>query len=88
MVFEIVQIPHDDASIRRYVEQYKAFRLLALKTDPDSFGSNYAREIAFTDETWYNRLANPQVNTFLAFQEDQVVCTVSIAGPLPCTPEE
>ena len=88
MPFEIVQVPRDDASIRLYVEQYKTFRLLALKTDPDSFGSSYAREIAFTNETWYNRLANPQVTTFLAFQEGQVVCTVSIAGPLPCTPEE
>ncbi|PMD48491.1 acyl-CoA N-acyltransferase [Hyaloscypha variabilis F] len=88
MPFEIVQIPRDDASIRLYVEQYKAFRLLALKTDPDSFGSTYAREIAFTEDTWYKRLANPQVTTFLAFQEGQVVCTVSIAGPLPCTPEE
>ncbi|KAE9376987.1 acyl-CoA N-acyltransferase [Stipitochalara longipes BDJ] len=88
MPFEIVQIPRDDASIRLYVEQYKAFRLLALKTDPDAFGSNYAREIAFTDDIWYKRLANPQVTTFLAFQDDRVVCTVSIAGPLPCTPEE
>jgi hypothetical protein len=88
MPFEIIQIPRDDASIRLHVERYKTFRLLALKTDPDAFGSTYSREVAFTEDVWYNRLANPQVQTFLALQSDQVVCTVSIAGPLPCTPEE
>jgi hypothetical protein len=88
MPFEIIQIPRDDESVRLYVERYKAFRLLALRTDPDAFGSTYAREIAFSDDVWYNRLANPKAATFLAFQSDEVVCTVTIAGPLPCTPEE
>jgi hypothetical protein len=88
MPFEIIQIPRDDESIRLYVEQYKAFRLLSLKTDPDAFGSTWEREIAFTDDTWYGRLANPKAATFLALQSDQVVCTITIAGPLPCTPEE
>jgi hypothetical protein len=88
MPFEIIQIPRDDASIRLYVERYKAFRLLALKTDPDAFGSNYASEAAFTDDVWYQRLANPQVTTFLALQSDHVVCMIGMFGPLPCTPEE
>lgn len=88
MLFQIIQIPRDDASVRLYVERYKAIRLLALKTDPDAFGSTYARENAFADDVWYNRLANPKAATFIALQADQVVCTVTIAGPLPCTPEE
>ena len=88
MPFEIIRVPRDDESIQLYVERYKDFRLLALKTDPDAFGSTYAREIAFTDDVWCSRLANPKVVTFLALQSDQVVCTISIAGPLPCTPEE
>jgi hypothetical protein len=88
MSFEIIQIPRDDEAIRLYLERHKAFRLLALKTDPDAFGSTFAREIAFTDDVWFNRLKNPQITTFLALRSDQVVCSISLGGPLPCTPEE
>jgi hypothetical protein len=88
MPFEIIQIPRDDEGVRLYVERFKSFRLLALKTNPDAFGSSYAREMAFTDDVWYNRLANPKAATFIAVQSDQIVCLLTIAGPLPCTPEE
>jgi hypothetical protein len=44
--------------------------------------------MAFTDDVWYNRLANPKAATFIAVQSDQIVCLLTIAGPLPCTPEE
>ncbi|KAH7330311.1 acyl-CoA N-acyltransferase [Rhexocercosporidium sp. MPI-PUGE-AT-0058] len=88
MAFEIIQIPHDDASIRLYVEQYKNFRLYSLKTAPECFGSTYAREIAFTDDVWYGRLANPEATTFVAMQSDRIVCTLTTIGPLPCTAEE
>lgn len=88
MPFEIVQIPRDDSSIRSYVEQYKTFRLLALKTNPEAFGSTYEREIAFSDDIWYGRLENPQATTFLVLQSNKVVCTLTTIGPLPCTVEE
>jgi hypothetical protein len=88
MSFEIIQIPRDDDGIRLYLERHKAFRLLALKTNPDNFGSTYAHEVAFTDEIWYSRLKNPQITTFLALRSDQVVSSLSLGGPLPCTPEE
>jgi len=88
MAFEILQIPRDDQSIHTYVERYKAFRLRALKTNPEAFGSTYAREIAFTDDIWYHRLANPKATTFVTLQSDKVVCTLTTIGPLPYTVEE
>ncbi|KUJ20547.1 uncharacterized protein LY89DRAFT_640184 [Mollisia scopiformis] len=88
MPYEIIQIPRDDESIRTWVEQCKAIRLYALKTAPEAFGSTYAREIAFTDEDWYNRLANPVATTCIAVQSNQIVCSLVGIGPLPCTPEE
>ncbi|KAF8867212.1 hypothetical protein BDZ45DRAFT_7149 [Acephala macrosclerotiorum] len=88
MTFEIVQIPHDDESVRTHVERYKTFRLYALKTAPNCFGSTYAREIAFTDDVWYNRLANPIATTFIAVRSDCIISTLTAMGPLPCAPEE
>lgn len=88
MAFEIIQIPRDDASIRSYVEQYKNFRLYSLKAAPECFGSTYAREIAFTDDVWYDRLANPKATTFVAMQSDRIVCTLTAIGPLPFLAEE
>jgi hypothetical protein len=88
MAFEIIQIPRDDEGIRTFVERYKDFRLLSLKVAPEAFGSTLERELAFTDETWYNRLANPQAVTFLALQGDRVVGSLTIVGPLPFSPDE
>lgn len=88
MAFEIVQIQKDDESIRLYVEQVKNFRLLSLKTSPESFGSTYARESAFTDDTWYQRLKNPQAHTFIALQSNQIVSFIVLVGPLPRDVEE
>jgi hypothetical protein len=88
MTFEIIQIPHDDEAIRKYVERYKEFRLLSLKLAPEAFGSTLERELAFTDETWYDRLANPQAVTFLALQGDRVLGMLTTVGPLPFSPEE
>lgn len=88
MAFEIIQIPHDDESVRAHVEQYKAFRLYSLKTAPNSFGSTYEREIAFTNDVWYNRLASPLATTFIAVQSDRIISTITAMGPLPWAPEE
>jgi hypothetical protein len=73
MAFEIVHIPHDDESVRSYVERFKAFRLLSLKIAPEAFGSTYAREITFTDDIWLDRLASPKANAFIALQSDQII---------------
>jgi ribosomal protein S18 acetylase RimI-like enzyme len=88
MAFEIIQIPKDDESIRRYVDQVKAFRLLSLQTSPESFLSTYARESAFTDDVWYERLSNPKAITFIAVQSGLIVSTIAVIGPLPYGPDE
>lgn len=88
MTFTIIQIPRDEGNIRRWAGQFKTFRLLSLRTAPEAFGSTYAREVAFSDNVWYNRMANPKATTFIALQEERVVCTLVAIGPLPCIPEE
>jgi len=88
MAFEVIQIPKDEESIRRYVDQVKAFRLLSLQTSPESFLSSYAREVAFTDDVWSERLRNPKAITFIAVQNDCIVSTIAVIGPLPYGPKE
>ena len=88
MAFEIIQIPKDDESIRRYVDQVKAFRLHSLQTSPEAFFSTYARESAFTDDVWYKRLSNPEAITFIAVQSDRIVSSIALIGPLPYGPGE
>lgn len=48
------------------IERYKTTRLTALQLDPSAFGSNYAREIQFTYETWLSRATNPLAKTFVS----------------------
>ena len=88
MDVDIIQIPRDDASVRAYVERYKAFRLLALQTAPEMFGSTYQRELAFSDEVWYTRLASLNATTFIATRADRVIGTITAVGPLSFRPEE
>jgi hypothetical protein len=59
-----------------------------MLTLPSSSGSNFAREGAFTDQKWYDRLANPRATTFLAIESDRTVGIITLMGPLPCTTEE
>lgn len=50
-------------------QTYRDVRLRALTTDPDAFGSNFARERAFDDARWIERAANP--GTFLWLPSEQ-----------------
>lgn len=86
MTFEIIHISGEDL-VRSFVEKYKEFRLLSLQVAPEAFASNYAREVDFSDEVWYERLANPNAATFFALQSSRIIGTVSILGPLPYGPE-
>jgi hypothetical protein len=63
--YRMIHIPHDEAGIRKYIDQYKTFRLLSLQLSPHAFASTYATEAAFNDEVWYERLSNPGANTFM-----------------------
>lgn len=42
--------------------EYKAIRLESLRDSPDSFGSTYEREIAFTEKQWKSRLRSKKDN--------------------------
>lgn len=80
--YSIIHVPHDETGIRKYLEDYKAFRLFSLKYAPEAFGSTYAREIAFEDNVWYERLRNPISNTFMAIREaGQLISTSTVVGP-------
>ncbi|KAI1423079.1 hypothetical protein F5Y12DRAFT_560302 [Xylaria sp. FL1777] len=86
--YKIIVIPADENGCRFYLEQYRPFRLASLQQDAHAFGSTYAREIAFDEETWLGRIRNPSVTTFVAVQSDtsnQVVASTSLIGPLPNT---
>lgn len=52
-------------------QSYQALRLRALQTDPESFGSTYEREVAFSVEMVQERIRQDE-NRFVlgAFQED------------------
>ncbi|KAF8548335.1 hypothetical protein OG21DRAFT_1479230 [Imleria badia] len=45
---------------------YKAFRLTSLQMDPQAFGSNYAREVAFSEDVWRDRVDSPFKRTVVA----------------------
>jgi ribosomal protein S18 acetylase RimI-like enzyme len=57
------EITADDWELLRDV------RLAALSEAPYAFGSTYAREAAFTQETWRGRLSSERSVTFFARQE-------------------
>jgi GNAT superfamily N-acetyltransferase len=81
--YSIIHVPHDEAGIRKYLEDYKAFRLFSLKYAPEAFGSTYARETAFEDNVWHERLRNPISNTFMAIGEaGQIISMSTVVGPL------
>ncbi|CAG8981833.1 hypothetical protein HYALB_00013906 [Hymenoscyphus albidus] len=84
---EIIHIPRDEASIKKYIERYKAFRLLTLQVAPESFGTTYASEAALSDQIWYDRLANPLARTWMAFQGDVMVGSITVVGPKQYHPD-
>ncbi|KAI0666148.1 hypothetical protein C8Q78DRAFT_985127 [Trametes maxima] len=48
------------------VRRYRDLRLTALRTDPESFGSTYAREVDFSEKEWRDRLNQNHRATFIA----------------------
>jgi len=52
----------DKYTLRRLLpaqwEEYKSIRLEALKTNPEMFGSNYAKEVIYNQNDWLSFLEN------------------------------
>ncbi|KAJ7074162.1 acyl-CoA N-acyltransferase [Mycena amicta] len=68
------------------LDAYIALRLLALKTNPEAFGSTYTRELLNTLEIWRERIGNPGRITFIAAdsqdaREGEWAGTASIITP-------
>jgi RimJ/RimL family protein N-acetyltransferase len=70
------------SSIRRFLpedlELYKAIRLEALQLEPGMFGSNYAREAAFTDQQWLDRINGQNSDCFGLFCGDSLIGVTGI----------
>jgi ribosomal protein S18 acetylase RimI-like enzyme len=67
------EITADDWELMRDV------RLSALAEAPAAFGSTYAREIAFTEERWRDRVSERSV-TFFAHDDPAVAAPAGLAG--------
>ncbi|EIW81103.1 hypothetical protein CONPUDRAFT_165324 [Coniophora puteana RWD-64-598 SS2] len=50
------------------IASYRSTRLLALGTDPSAFGSNYNREVVFTDDIWTVRLEPSERRSWITLQ--------------------
>lgn len=64
-------------SIRRLgvadLQDFKHIRLEALQQEPAVFSSNYAREAAFPDNTWEQRLLNPGAAFFGLYDGPELI---------------
>lgn len=60
------------------VEAYRALRLEALRLEPGSFCSSYARESAFTAQEWNDRLCNPNSATYGLYDGPELVGVTAI----------
>jgi GNAT superfamily N-acetyltransferase len=63
----VLPISCDDAdSWERLFEKSKAFRLDALRDDPEAFSSTFAEWQAFPREHWIARMTNPRATTIIS----------------------
>lgn len=60
-IFPLEPLPVSPAQLTAY----KALRLTSLQIDPHAFGSNYAREVALTEDVWRERLDSPFKQTLI-----------------------
>jgi GNAT superfamily N-acetyltransferase len=65
---KLIDIP--DTVMPEIVKRYKDIRLMGLKLSPSAFGSTYAREVAFNNDTWIGRITNPLGKGFIALGPD------------------
>lgn len=67
---KLADIP--DTAMTEIVKRYKHIRLMGLQLSPSAFGSNHAREAAFTDDIWVERITNPLRKMFVAIRLDDL----------------
>ncbi|KAG8214401.1 hypothetical protein J3R82DRAFT_9394 [Butyriboletus roseoflavus] len=71
---------------------YKTLRLASLQVDPQAFSSTYAREVAFSEDFWRQRLESPFKQTLVASvledagETGEWIGTASIVGPSDMPP--
>jgi len=58
---------------------YKAIRLKALQSDPGVFGSNYGREVVYTDEEWQARMTDATRGVFGVFHYGDIIGMTGVA---------
>ncbi|MDE1153029.1 MAG: GNAT family protein [Micavibrio sp.] len=58
---------------------YKAVRLKALQSDPSVFGSNYGREVVYTDADWRERVENANQGIFGVFHYGDIIGMTGVA---------
>jgi GNAT superfamily N-acetyltransferase len=67
----------DNYTLRRLLpsqwEDYKSIRLEALKTNPELFGSNYAKEAAYSHEDWQSLLENDARAMFALYHAKSLI---------------
>ncbi|KAJ4159359.1 uncharacterized protein LMH87_008264 [Akanthomyces muscarius] len=80
MEYTIEQIKPDEAGVEFFLNKYKPFRLQALQTDPQFFGSTYEKEVAKDDDFWRQRVSRPIATTFVAVltHERRVVSSLTL----------
>ncbi len=63
-------------------QEYKQLRLYALQTDPQAFSSTYARESAYSDEKWQQRVqsASEGKNSWMYFARQRGKLVGMIGG--------
>ena len=81
MSFSTYEIPKPASE--EDVTKYTEIRLSTLSTNPEAFGSTYARESAFTREQWVARVNTNGRQTFVAINNDNDnwIGTLSVLYP-------
>lgn len=67
----------DEYTLRRLLpsqwEDYKSIRLEALKTNPEMFGSNYAKEATYSQSDWVSFLENDSRAMFALYHATSLI---------------
>ena len=60
-------------------EEYKAIRLQALQTNPETFGSTFVKEAAYTQDDWISLLENQSRAVFALYYSTSIIGLCGVA---------